>query len=187
MPCPLLADDLPSLAFPIWRTRKWPKTSLTKRLRISSSKHFLFIPLCFCGRTCEWRYTPDRSGCSATTDQVDDQDHDGNNQQNVDQAARYVQAESKQPQNQENYQNCPEHMLLLKAWLRALDVEVRRKGSYSLTPGDHPGTAALPSAGLGVVERYCILQLNPAEQQQNNHNDEDQTQPAAREVAPGTA
>src|SRR5271157_1140726 len=47
--------------------------------------------------------------------------------------------------------------------------------------------AALPSRRSGVVECYCKLQLDPAEQQQNDHDDEQQTHPTAREVAPGTA
>jgi hypothetical protein len=57
---------------------------------------------------------PERSDCSAAADQVEDQDYDGNDQQNVDQAASYMKAETKQPQNQENYQNRPEHTFLLR-------------------------------------------------------------------------
>src|SRR5271157_5698570 len=42
-------------------------------------------------------------------------------------------------------------------------------------------------AGLRVVESSPEHTLYPADQQQNDHNDEDQTQPATREVTPGTA
>ena len=38
--------------------------------------------------------------------------------------------------------------------------------------------------GLGVVQVTCNVQLDPSKQQQNDHNDEDQTQAAAREVTP---
>src|SRR5450755_513748 len=84
-------------------------------------KHFLFIPPCFCGPTCERRLPPLGSDCSAATDQVDDQNHDGNDQQNVDQTACYVETETEQPQNQENYKNRPKHELLLRL-LRGFEV-----------------------------------------------------------------
>src|SRR5664279_4927115 len=54
-----------------------------------------------------------RSGCSAATDQIDDQDYDGDDQQKVDQTATYVETEAEKPQNQKNDKNRPEHMFLL--------------------------------------------------------------------------
>src|ERR1035438_7529874 len=42
-------------------------------------------------------------------------------------------------------------------------------------------------SSMAGVGRCCMVQLDPAKQQQNNYNDENQTQPAARGITPGTA
>jgi hypothetical protein len=42
-------------------------------------------------------------------------------------------------------------------------------------------------SSVAGVERYCMVQLDPAKQQQNNHNDQDHTHATARGVTPGTA
>jgi hypothetical protein len=48
---------------------------------------------------------------SASGDQVDNQHDDGDNQQQVDHAARYMQAEAKNPKSQNDYKECPKHCL----------------------------------------------------------------------------
>src|ERR1019366_5374011 len=47
--------------------------------------------------------------------QVNDQHHQRNHQQQVNQTAGYVEAETKKPQNQKHNENCPEHVDLLRA------------------------------------------------------------------------
>jgi hypothetical protein len=59
---------------------------------------------------------PTGSGCSSATDQIDDQDHDGNDQQKVDQTPGYVETEAEKPEKQENDENCPEHKSLPGWW-----------------------------------------------------------------------
>jgi hypothetical protein len=54
-------------------------------------------------------YSPNRSGCSASGDEVDNQYHDGDDQQKVDQTACYMETEPEQPQNQEDDEDCPKH------------------------------------------------------------------------------
>jgi hypothetical protein len=51
----------------------------------------------------------------AAGDQVEDQNDQRYNQQKVNQAAGYMEAETQQPQNQENYENCPKHGCALSA------------------------------------------------------------------------
>jgi hypothetical protein len=58
-------------------------------------------------------------------DQVVDKNNDGDDQQNVDQAASYVKAEAEQPQNQEKYENRPEHESSL-AQLCAFETPARQ-------------------------------------------------------------
>jgi hypothetical protein len=52
-----------------------------------------------------------RSASSAQ--QVNDQDYQTHNQEQVDQAAADMQAETQKPQDQKNNQNCPKHGNLL--------------------------------------------------------------------------
>jgi hypothetical protein len=54
----------------------------------------------------------DRAGSS--TQQVDDQDHKRNHKQQMDQAPRYVQAETQKPQNQKHHKDRPKHIRLLR-------------------------------------------------------------------------
>ena len=61
-----------------------------------------------------------RSGCSASGDKIDNQYHDGDDQQKVDQTARYMETEPEQPQNQEDDEDCPKHGYSL-ACLRMLE------------------------------------------------------------------
>lgn len=51
---------------------------------------------------------------AAAGDQVDNQDDQSDHQQNVNQAACNVKAESQQPQDHENHEDCPEHTFLLR-------------------------------------------------------------------------
>jgi hypothetical protein len=46
---------------------------------------------------------------STSGDQLDDQDHNGDDQENVDQSAGDVEAEAEDPQNQQDYKNRPKH------------------------------------------------------------------------------
>jgi hypothetical protein len=46
--------------------------------------------------------------------QVEDQNNNRYNDQQMNQAATDMEAEAEQPQNQENYENCPKHILLLQ-------------------------------------------------------------------------
>jgi hypothetical protein len=47
------------------------------------------------------------------SDQVIDQDDHGYDQQDMNQAATDVADESQQPQNQQDYQYCPQHLFVL--------------------------------------------------------------------------
>jgi len=46
---------------------------------------------------------------SPSADEIDDQYDQRNNEKNVDQSTGNMEAESQQPQDQENDKNCPEH------------------------------------------------------------------------------
>src|SRR5664279_2142172 len=74
-------------------------------------KHFLFMPHDFVDELVRREIRRKRSGCSAATDQIDDQDYDGDDQQKVDQTATYVETEAEKPQNQKNDKNRPEHIV----------------------------------------------------------------------------
>jgi hypothetical protein len=43
--------------------------------------------------------------------QIEDQNDQGNDEQDMNQAAANVEAEPQQPENQEHYENSPEHFL----------------------------------------------------------------------------
>jgi hypothetical protein len=58
---------------------------------------------------------------SASSDQVDDQYDHGYNQQQMDQAACYMEAESQKPENQQNGKNGPEHNLALPLSKSSID------------------------------------------------------------------
>jgi hypothetical protein len=58
-------------------------------------------------------YNPKLDYRSPSGDQVDDQYDHSYNQQQVDQAACYMEAESQKPENQQNSKNGPEHNLAL--------------------------------------------------------------------------
>lgn len=47
--------------------------------------------------------------------QVEDQDRERNHEQQVNQAARDVEAEAQEPQKQNEYENCPKHIHLASA------------------------------------------------------------------------
>ena len=47
---------------------------------------------------------------SSSSDQVDNQHDHGRDQQQVDQAAGHVEAESQKPENQQDGKDCPEHI-----------------------------------------------------------------------------
>jgi hypothetical protein len=55
---------------------------------------------------------------SSPADEIEDQNDHRDDQQNVNQTAGDVKAEAKQPQNQENYKDCPKHIYSFSA-LRA--------------------------------------------------------------------
>ena len=63
----------------------------------------LYLPLSAKG------YSPERSKRPASADQVDDQDDHSDDEKEVDQAAGDVEAETQDPQNQQNYKDSPEH------------------------------------------------------------------------------
>lgn len=46
---------------------------------------------------------------SATGDEVDYENDDSDDQEDVDQTARDMEAETEEPQNQENYKDSPKH------------------------------------------------------------------------------
>src|ERR1700730_6868668 len=50
-----------------------------------------------------------RSDSSSSAQQVDDENNQGYHQQQMDQASRYMQAETKQPQNQKHHEDRPKH------------------------------------------------------------------------------
>jgi hypothetical protein len=49
------------------------------------------------------------SHASPATDQVEDKHDDRNHNENVDEAAADVEGKAKQPQDQKNNEDCPEH------------------------------------------------------------------------------
>jgi hypothetical protein len=95
--------------------------------------------------------------CSASGNQVNDQNHDGDHQQKVDEAACYVEAEAEKPQNQKNDDNRPEHVFLL-VWLRAFDGEVREE-FYVLVPIARGGGAHF-ATGERTGGMVAIVTLN---------------------------
>jgi hypothetical protein len=50
---------------------------------------------------------------STSSDKVDNQHDDRDNQQKVDHASRNVQAEAENPKSQNDYKQCPKHIVLL--------------------------------------------------------------------------
>lgn len=52
---------------------------------------------------------------AASGNQVDDQDDQCDHQQKMDQATGYVQGEAQKPQNEKDYEDCPEHIHTLSA------------------------------------------------------------------------
>jgi hypothetical protein len=89
--------------------------------------------------------------------QVNDQHHQRNHQQQVNQAAGYVEAETKKPQNQKHNENCPKHVDLLRSFDRPR--ERPRKLIYHVPP---VGASDFPHSRQEVLERDVI---NP----QNGH------------------
>jgi hypothetical protein len=57
------------------------------------------------------------------SNQLDDEENHRNHQDQVNQPAADLQRKTKQPENYENYQNCPEHSFFLS--LRAIDYGMR--------------------------------------------------------------
>jgi hypothetical protein len=55
------------------------------------------------------------SQAAAPADQVKDQNDDRNDDQKVDQTAADMEAETQEPQNQQNDKNCPEHNFPFRA------------------------------------------------------------------------
>jgi hypothetical protein len=86
-------------------------------------KHVLFIPRYFVGQLVRARFARGSSGAAAT-DQVEDQNHYGDDQQQVDETARYVETETQKPQNQQNHEDCPKHKCLPLAGLRGWRVRL---------------------------------------------------------------
>ena len=58
------------------------------------------------------------SASPASRNEVEDQHDHGDYENEVDQSAAYVECEAQEPQHQEDYEDCPEHMPLLSG-LRA--------------------------------------------------------------------
>jgi hypothetical protein len=48
-------------------------------------------------------------GASSARNQVEDQNYDCDDDQEVNQGATDVESEAEQPQNEENYEDCPKH------------------------------------------------------------------------------
>jgi hypothetical protein len=46
---------------------------------------------------------------SSASHKIDDQNHHRNDKQQVNQTSTHVRQQSNQPQDQQNYQNCPQH------------------------------------------------------------------------------
>jgi hypothetical protein len=68
------------------------------------------------------KFSSDRA--TAASQQVDDQNDYRDHQQQVDQAARYVKAETQQPQNQQDHKNSPQHI----AHLQIVDYSIATPG-----------------------------------------------------------
>jgi hypothetical protein len=89
----------------------------TRRLRISLSNNTSFSSY-----ASEWMNLRSRNisrelDCSASGNQVDDQNNYSDHQQEVDQAACDVKAETEKPQNQKNDKDRPKHRFLLgQSW-----------------------------------------------------------------------
>lgn len=63
---------------------------------------------------------------SSAGNQVNDQHNHGNHQQQVDQAAANMEAESQKPENQQNRENCPKHVFPSHEPRQALRCELFR-------------------------------------------------------------
>jgi hypothetical protein len=59
--------------------------------------------------SCDLRYLKSNR-ISPSAEQVNDQDHQSHNQEQVDQAAADMQAETQEPQNHQNNENRPQHI-----------------------------------------------------------------------------
>jgi hypothetical protein len=58
------------------------------------------------------RSRPQRSALSSARDQVHDQQDHPDDEQNVDEAATNVKREAEQPEDEHDYEDCPEHSAL---------------------------------------------------------------------------
>ena len=63
--------------------------------------------------------------CSPTRDQVDDQHHNSDDQQDVNQAAGDMEAESQDPEDQKDHKDSPEHALSPFYFLKEPEKGVR--------------------------------------------------------------
>jgi hypothetical protein len=50
-----------------------------------------------------------QSECTAAGEKVEDKNDDRNHEKQVDEAARDMQAEAEKPEDNEDYEDCPEH------------------------------------------------------------------------------
>ena len=70
--------------------------------------------------------------------QVDEQNHHGYHQQQMDQASGNVQAETEKPQNQKHNENRPKHICSPSLVLRILEFCISAPSKRLLTAADRP-------------------------------------------------
>jgi hypothetical protein len=92
--------------------------------------------------------SPGESGLSTATEQIEDQHYDSDDQQEVDQASSYVEAEAEKPQNQENHENCPKH--LVSPWPDRTEIRIRA------LDGRHDSSLIPDAQGRTVLTHCCI-------------------------------
>jgi hypothetical protein len=78
------------------------------------------------------------SSDAAARDQVDDENHHSNNKQEVDEASCDLQAESQEPEYEQDYKDCPEHCRFPlntehpegRSSFRAFSIQLKRGVGY---------------------------------------------------------
>jgi hypothetical protein len=63
-----------------------------------------------------------KSQAAAAADQVEDQHDNSDHDQDVDKPAANVKREAEQPQNQQNYKDCPEHRFSFESCTSGTDL-----------------------------------------------------------------
>jgi hypothetical protein len=82
----------------------------------------------------------------ATGDQVDDQHDNGDDQEQVNETAGHVKAESQDPEDQQDYEDCPEHAITSPF------LDTTRPRETTQTPGAHQRL----DAGFKETRNGCV-------------------------------